>query len=58
MPCHYIDKGKSHNQHPLVAAVAVFCKSPPNPDMVDAPLETDVLKLHEELRNAENLQAI
>jgi hypothetical protein len=33
-------------------------KSPPNPDLVEAPLGTDVLKLHKGLRKAESLLAI
>ncbi len=33
-------------------------KSPPNPDLVEAPPGTDVLKLHEGLRKAESLLAI
>ena len=33
-------------------------KSPPNPDLVEAPPGTDVLKLHEELRKAESSLAI
>jgi hypothetical protein len=33
-------------------------RSPHNPDLVEAPLGTNVLKLHEELRKAESLLAI
>jgi hypothetical protein len=33
-------------------------KSPPNPDLVEAPPETNVLKLHEGLRKAESSLAI
>jgi hypothetical protein len=33
-------------------------KSPPNPNLVKAPLSTDILKLYEELMNAESLLAL
>jgi hypothetical protein len=33
-------------------------KSPPNPDLVEAPSGTNVLKLHEGLRKAKSLLAI
>jgi hypothetical protein len=51
-------KGKSQNKYPLVAAVAIFSKRPPNAALVEAPPGTNVLKLHDRLRKAESMLAI
>jgi hypothetical protein len=58
MPRHHFNKGKLQNQHPFIAAGAVFSKKPSQPRLLEAPPGTDVLKLHKGLRKAESSLAI